>query len=243
MKLDLVGVTKRFGAQTVLDGLGLQIADAHRLVIMGPSGSGKSTLLRVLAGLIVPESGSVNVNEARLPNSETDLIAYRRSIGVVFQAYNLFPHLSALKNLTLPLVEVHGLSPADAKDRAITSLSRFALEAHMYKTPAQLSGGQRQRVAIARALSIKPRLLLFDEPTSALDPDMTGEVLEVIEELASEGRDLILVTHHIPFARRVADHAVLLVEGKVVEHGPGVGFFESPEKADTAKFFERVLRY
>ena len=169
--------------------------------------------------------------------------AYRRTVGTVFQAYNLFPHLDALTNLTLPLEKVHGLSAAEARERALAQLARFRLEKHAAKMPAELSGGQRQRVAIARALSISPRLLLFDEPTSALDPEMTAEVLEAIAELRAEGRDLILVTHHMAFARRVADHVIFLAEGRVVESAAGGAIFDDPQQPQTRDFLSRILRY
>ena len=155
----------------------------------------------------------------------------------------MFPHLTALRNITLPLEEVHGIPSEEAETIARTQLARFRLEQHSGKKPAEMSGGQRQRVAIARALSIRPRLLLFDEPTSALDPEMTAEVLDVIEELRREGRDLILVTHQMAFARRVADHAIFLADGRIVESGPGSDLFENPKEAAARDFLARVLRY
>ncbi|MBE7212325.1 MAG: amino acid ABC transporter ATP-binding protein, partial [Gluconacetobacter diazotrophicus] len=157
--------------------------------------------------------------------------------------YNLFPHLSALQNVTLPLEKVHGLAPQDARDAAQAALRRFRLETHAHKRPAELSGGQRQRVAIARAIAIKPRLLFFDEPTSALDPEMTGGVLETIEELRAEGRDFVLVTHEMGFARRVADQVALLAEGRIVEAGPAAQVFDAPRAEASRQFFAKVLRY
>ncbi len=243
MKLELTSVTKRFGKHAAVDGIDLAVEEAHCLVLIGPSGSGKSTLLRILGGLEAADAGSVAVDGVSLPVSEAGLRAFRCTVGTVFQAFNLFPHLTALQNITLPLEQVHGKTPAVALEIAQAQLARFRLASHAGKKPAELSGGQRQRVAIARALSIQPRLLLFDEPTSALDPEMTAEVLDVIEELRAEGRDLILVTHQMAFARRVADYAVFVAEGRIVESGPAAAFFEKPRATQTRDFLARVLRY
>jgi polar amino acid transport system ATP-binding protein len=243
MKLEIDGLGKSFGSQRVIDALSLSITDVRCLVLIGPSGCGKSTLLRILGGLEASDAGEVQVNGEPLGRTENELLPYRRTIGTVFQAYNLFPHLTALENITLPLEKVHGRSPAKAREIAFEYLTRLRLEAHAGKTPAQLSGGQRQRVAIARALSIQPRLLLFDEPTSALDPEMTAEVLEVIAELRQEGRDLLLVTHQMAFARSVADHAVFMNGGKIVEDGAGAALFDAPREEGTKGFLEKVLRY
>jgi polar amino acid transport system ATP-binding protein len=162
---------------------------------------------------------------------------------MVFQAFNLFPHLTALENITLPLEKVHGYSQAAAKEHAMSLLERFQLSLHAAKKPAELSGGQQQRVAIVRAIAIKPRFLLFDEPTSALDPEMTAEVLEVIEELRHEGRDLIMATHHIGFARQVADHCLFVSGGAVVEAGPAAELFSQPRTAALQNFLAKVLKY
>jgi len=242
MKLEIHNVGKAFGGQTALDSVTLSV-EAQCLVFIGPSGSGKSTLLRVIGGLEPADSGSVSVNGHTLPHTEDGLREYRRGIGTVFQAFNLFPHLTALANITLPLEKVHGVAAAEALETARGQLARFRLEAHAHKKPAELSGGQRQRVAIARALSIKPALLLFDEPTSALDPEMTAEVLDVIEELRNEGRDLIVVTHQMGFAQRVADHAVFLAEGRAVESGNVHQIFEAAEDLRTKAFLVKVLKY
>jgi polar amino acid transport system ATP-binding protein len=161
----------------------------------------------------------------------------------VFQAFNLFPHLTALQNVTLPLEKVHGHTPDDAENIARQILKRFKLENHAAKRPAELSGGQRQRVAIARAVSIKPRLLLFDEPTSALDPEMTAEVLDMIKELREEGRDFILVTHEMGFARQVADQVAMLADGRIVESGDAARLFEAPANSVTRDFLAKVLKY
>ena len=201
--------------------------------------------MRILAGLEYPDDpGSrVVIDDVPVIYREAELAKHRRTIGTVFQAYNLFPHLPALQNVTLPLEKVHGQTRDEARETAMLTLRRFRLDQHSHKKPAELSGGQRQRVAIARAIAIRPRLLFFDEPTSALDPEMTGGVLEVIEELRDEGRDFVLVTHEMGFARRVADQVALLAEGRIVESGPSARVFDAPEQEITRQFFAKVLKY
>ena len=223
----------------------MQFAAVQTLVLIGPSGGGKSTFLRILAGLEYPdaESGEVVIDDQPVIYRERELARHRRTIGTVFQAYNLFPHLTALQNVTLPLEKVHGQSRAEATHTAMEALTRFRLDQHTHKKPAELSGGQRQRVAIARAIAIKPRLLFFDEPTSALDPEMTGGVLETIEELRDEGRDFVLVTHEMGFARRVADQVALLAEGRIAEFGPAAQVFDEPRNEVSRRFFDKVLKY
>lgn len=243
MKLKVNALSKRFGEHSVLSEVTLSFENIHSLAFIGPSGGGKSTLLRILAGLEFPSSGSIEINGRPLIYSEEELHNYRKTIGTVFQAYNLFPHFTALENITLPLEKVHGLSPAEAKNTAMDFLGRFQLEKHAYKRPAQLSGGQRQRVAIARAVSIKPKLLFFDEPTSALDPEMTAEVLEMIEELRDEGRDFILVTHEMGFARKVADEVAFLAEGRIVECKEAEALFSNPQTPQLQQFLGRILKY
>ncbi len=245
MKLHVDNVTKTFGNHRVLDGITMHFEAVQTLVLIGPSGGGKSTLLRVLAGLEYPDSADcrVVIDDDPVVFNETELARHRRTVGTVFQAYNLFPHLTALQNVTLPLEKVHGFTREQARDTAMQHLTRFRLGEHSHKRPAELSGGQRQRVAIARAIAIKPRLLFFDEPTSALDPEMTGGVLEVIEELRDEGRDFVLVTHEMGFARRVADQVALLADGRIVESGPSAQVFDAPRHEVSRRFFETVLRY
>ena len=243
MRLELRGVEKWFGSQQALRDISLELAQVHALAIIGPSGGGKTTLLRLIAGLEIPDQGELLIDGERLGFDEASLLKHRRSIGTVFQAFNLFPHLSALENITLPLEKVHGHSPAEARGLAMSILERFQLAPHAPKKPAQLSGGQQQRVAIARALAIKPRFLLFDEPTSALDPEMTAEVLEIIEELRREGRDLILVTHHMGFARQVADQCLFVFDGTVGEAGPAAELFSNPRSEKLRSFLAKVLRY
>jgi len=243
VKLRLDEISKQFDGQRVLDAVSLALEKVHTLVLIGPSGGGKSTLLRIIAGLEFPDAGAVEINDEPVVFEENSLRRHRRTIGTVFQAFNLFPHLTALQNITLPLEKVHGQSPGEAAATARQLLQRFRLADHAAKRPAELSGGQRQRIAIARAVAIKPRLLLFDEPTSALDPEMTAEVLDMIQELREEGRDFILVTHEMGFARRVADQLALLAAGRIVESGPVEQVFDNPASAQSRDFLARVLKY
>jgi len=231
----------QYGEQRVLDGLTLSVQVDHALAIIGPSGGGKSTLLRVLAGLLVPQKGSVSVNGHTLGSEEATLRTYRRNIGIVFQAYNLFPHLTALQNVLLPLEKVHAMP--EARERALVVLKRLGLADHAHKKPAEMSGGQCQRVAIARALAIEPDFLLMDEPTSALDPEMTAEVLDVVADLRNDGRSLVLVTHQMGFARQIADAVVFVAQGKVLETGTAEKFFDNPQTTESQRFIEKILRY
>ncbi|HEX8372336.1 MAG TPA: amino acid ABC transporter ATP-binding protein [Chthoniobacterales bacterium] len=243
MKLNVSSLGKSFGEQRVLSDVGFSFENIHSLAFIGPSGGGKSTLLRILAGLETPTAGRVEINDRVLVYEETELQKYRKTVGTVFQAYNLFPHLTALANIMLPLEKVHGFSHADARAAAMDFLARFQLESHAHKRPAELSGGQRQRVAIARAVSIKPRLLFFDEPTSALDPEMRAEVLEMIEALRDEGRDFILVTHEMGFARKVADQVAFLAEGRILECSDAQSLFGNPTTPQLQRFLSRILKY
>jgi polar amino acid transport system ATP-binding protein len=244
MRLTLNHLSKSFGPHRVLDDLTCDFGELRSLALIGPSGGGKSTLLRIIAGLEWPDSGAMTLNEEPVAfGNETLLRAHRLHLGVVFQAYNLFPHLTALRNVTLPLEKVHGVARGEAEERAHEALRRFQLADHAHKKPAQLSGGQKQRVAIARAIAIKPRLLLFDEPTSALDPEMTAEVLEVIEELKNEGRDFLLVTHEMGFARHVADRVAFLANGRIVEQAPAEELFSAPRTPECRDFLARILKY
>jgi polar amino acid transport system ATP-binding protein len=243
MKLEVRGLAKSFGRQQVLRDVTIELERVHTLALIGPSGGGKSTLLRIVAGLENPDVGRIFLNDQEIIYREQELLAHRRTVGTVFQAFNLFPHLTALENITLPLEKVHHHPPARARQIAEEILERFRLKEHCQKAPAQLSGGQRQRVAIARAISIKPKLLLFDEPTSALDPEMTAEVLEVIEELRAEGRDFVLVTHQMGFAYRVADQIALLNAGDIAEVGPPGQVLEQPKSEITKQFLAKVMKY
>lgn len=244
MKLEARSVTKRYGTFAALDGASFQTGDDARVVaLLGPSGGGKSTLLRVLGGLLVPEEGSVKVDETELPRDPAGALRVLRQNGFVFQGYNLFPHLTALKNVTLPLTEVHGQAKEAAHQRAVELLTRLGLASHLHKRPAELSGGQQQRAAIARALASKPRLLLLDEPTSALDPMMTGEVLDVIREVAESGQQIVLATHEISFAREVADWVVFLVDGQVYESCESSRFFNDSVSSFAKQYLTAISRY
>jgi polar amino acid transport system ATP-binding protein len=242
MKLEITSLTKRFKAHAALDDLSLN-TEAEVLCLIGPSGGGKSTLLRILGGLETPDSGTVRINGGPLPTTEKELLAYRRGNGFVFQSFNLFPHLTALENLTLPLVKAHRLSAAAAEGAARKSLDRFGLSTHSHKLPSQLSGGQQQRVGIARAVAVKPGILFLDEPTSALDPEMTGEVLDLIKELAEGGQDIVLSTHEMGFARAVADQIAFLAQGRIAELSPSADFFQNPSTPTAARFLSRVMKY
>ena len=248
MKLDIQGLVQRFASTqgrrtvtTVLDGLDLVTGDIQALVLVGPSGGGKSTLLRILAGLDLPVAGSVAFDGIPLPRDEAGLQAYRRTVGTVFQAYNLFPHLSALDNLLLPLVQVHGLTRSEALTRVAEPLERFGLSTHAHKRPAELSGGQKQRIAILRALVVQPQRIFLDEPTSALDPDMRQEVLEMIGELRAAGTQLVLVTHEMGFARRVAEEIAFVADGRVLAHAPTDEFFAHASDPRVRSFLDRTL--
>ncbi|RYD22466.1 MAG: amino acid ABC transporter ATP-binding protein [Verrucomicrobiaceae bacterium] len=243
MKLEVTGLAKTYGTTRALDGLSLPVESARVLVLIGPSGGGKSTLLRVLGGLEIPEAGTVRINGHPLLSGERELQAYRRRNGFLFQQFNLFPHLTALRNITLPLEKVHGHSPAKAKEIAEQALARFGLIEHAHKLPAQLSGGQQQRAGIARSVAHKPEVLFLDEPTSALDPEMTAEVLELIQELAEAGQDIILSTHEMGFARAVADQVAFVAAGKVEELAPPSELFGSPKSPVCQRFLSRVMRY
>lgn len=243
MRLELEGVRKQFATQQALRDISLSLPEFQALAIIGPSGGGKTTLLRILAGLETPESGVVRIDGQTMDFSGDSLLAHRRSIGTVFQAYNLFPHLTARENVMLPLIHVHGQSVAQARATVDALFERFHLAPHASQRPAELSGGQQQRVAIVRAIAIKPRFLLFDEPTSALDPEMTAEVLDLIAELRAEGRPLIIVTHNMGFARQLSDYALFIAEGRALEHGHSSALFNQPQHPLLQNFLARVLRY
>lgn len=213
------------------------------LALIGPSGGGKSTLLRLLGGLEIPDEGMLSIDGKPMGTTDEDLLKHRRRNGYLFQAFNLFPHLTALQNVMLPLTEVHDQSADRARDAAIAGLERFGLGEHSEKRPAEMSGGQQQRVALARAIAIRPRLLLLDEPTSALDPEMTAEVLEVIEELCRNGQQIVLSTHEMGFARAVADEVMFLAAGEVVEKSSAQQLFDNPRSEEVSRFLNRVMRW
>jgi len=242
MQIRIEGLTKTYGSMTALDDLNLILEDISSLAVIGPSGGGKTTLLRILAGLEIPDSGSVIMNGKAVDySSEQSLMEHRRRIAMVFQAYNLFPHLSALDNITLPLIKTRGVIPNEARDRAERLLRQLGLSEHMNHSPNQLSGGQKQRVAIARALSLQPEILLFDEPTSALDPEITAEILDVINGLRNEGRNIILVTHEIGFARHACSHVAFVSEGKVATHGDSETLYTGSDSEEFRRFISRII--
>lgn len=243
MKLDLMNVSKKFEEHHALENITLNLPECNSLVLLGPSGSGKSTLLRMIAGLIVPDSGDIFLDNTRIDYAEKSLRNYRKSVGTVFQALNLFTNMTALENILLPLHRVHGMPLKDAKEVAMDLLTRFHLQDHANKMPSQLSGGQSQRVAIVRAVAIKPRMILLDEPTSALDPLMTSEVLDLIVELKHQGSNFILSSHHITFVKTIAEWVVFLSEGILKEAAPCQAFFQNPQSTAAKDFLRCVLKY
>ncbi len=234
-------VDKHFGINHVLKGVDLDIAQGERVVICGPSGSGKSTLIRCINGLETITSGEVVVFDEQVRPDNSTLRKIRSNVGMVFQSFNLFPHLTVLENCTLALRRNLGMTTAEAEEIALGFLSKVHVQDQARKHPAQLSGGQQQRVAIARALASRPKVMLFDEPTSALDPEMIKEVLQTIIELAEEGMTMAVVTHELGFARRVADRVVFMADGEIIESGAPAELFETPRSARLAKFLDQVL--
>ena len=239
--IELHGVSKWYGAHQVLSEIDLKIAAGEVVVVCGPSGSGKSTLIRCINGLGPVQQGQVIVDGRVLGAPDTDLRRLRAEIGVVFQALNLYPHMTALQNIALAPVIVRGQSRAEAERAARALLARVGMPEKADAFPSQLSGGQQQRVAIARALAMQPRIMLFDEPTSALDPEMITEVLDVMVGLAREGMTMVVVTHEMGFARKVADRIVFMDEGRIVEEGPPEAFFARPANPRTQAFLGKIL--
>jgi general L-amino acid transport system ATP-binding protein len=234
------GVHKWFGQHHVLRGIDLTVDVGEVVVIFGPSGSGKSTLIRTLNRLEEHQRGRIVVDGTELTNDIRDIATVRSEIGMVFQQFNLFPHLTALQNISLAPVRVRKLRRTEAEARAMDLLRRVGIPEQAHKYPAQLSGGQQQRVAIARALAMQPRIMLFDEPTSALDPEMINEVLEVMRELARSGMTMLCVTHEMGFARAVAHRMVFMDEGAIVEQGTPERIFGAPEQDRTRRFLEQI---
>lgn len=241
--LTVRGLHKHFGSVEVIKGVDLDVAQGEVVVIIGPSGSGKSTFIRCLNSLEEPSAGSVVVDGGASvrANDRKAMARLREDIGMVFQDYTLFPHMTVMANMILAPVNVKGVSKADAQANALVLLDRVGLKHKANGYPSELSGGQQQRVAIVRALAMKPRLLLFDEPTSALDPETVGEVLSVMKGLAAEGMTMIVVTHEMGFAREVADRVVFFDGGKIVEMGPPERIFSTPEHTRTRQFLQSVL--
>jgi glutamine transport system ATP-binding protein len=239
--VDVQDLTKSFGDHEVLKGITGQIHEGEVLCVIGPSGSGKSTFLRCLNRLEEPTSGTVRVGEFDLTDPKVDINKVRRHIGMVFQQFNLFPHMTVAENIMLAPTEVKNVSKAEARQTAERLLDRVGLKDKADARPASLSGGQKQRVAIARALAMSPQIMLFDEATSALDPEMVGEVLQVIRDLAVEGMTMVLVTHEMGFAREVADRVLFMDHGKIVEVGPPEQVFDNPQQPRLQEFLSKVL--
>ena len=239
--IELVDVHKWFGAYHALRGVSLKVADREKVVVCGPSGSGKSTLVRCINRLDAHQGGRIVVDGVELNDEVANIEQVRSEVGMVFQQFNLFPHLTVMQNLTLAPVWVRKLPRAEAEDTAREYLERVGIPDQANKFPGQLSGGQQQRVAIARSLCMKPRIMLFDEPTSALDPEMIKEVLDVMVELAEGGMTMIVVTHEMGFARRVADRVTFMDAGEIVETAPPSAFFENPREERTRAFLSQIL--
>jgi general L-amino acid transport system ATP-binding protein len=234
-------VHKWFGELHVLRGIDLTVQTGEVVVIFGASGSGKSTFIRTIIRLEEHQRGQIIVVGIELTYDVRNIAAIRSEIGMVFQQFNLFPHLTALQNISLAPVKVRGASGASAEETAMELLTRVGIPEQAHKHPAQLSGGQQQRVAIARALAMQPKIMLFDEPTSALDPEMISEVLDVMRELAESGMTMLCVTHEMGFARAVANRMVYFDEGRIVEEGPPSQIFEAPEQDRTKQFLSQIL--
>jgi polar amino acid transport system ATP-binding protein len=235
------GVTKAFGEREVLEGVDLEVREHQAIAIIGASGSGKSTLLRCVDLLEEIDDGDVFLDGEVITDPAVDPVTVRRKLGVVFQAYNLFPHLTALENVVLGATRAHGMARDEAVERARALLARFGLEGRESERPDELSGGQQQRVAIVRALMGRPRALLLDEITSALDPELVGEVLEAVRELKTEGMTMLIVTHEMSFAREVADFVGFLHDGRILELGSPQKLMTEPERPETRRFLRRLL--
>ena len=232
---------KSFGEREVLKGIDLTISQGEVLCVIGPSGSGKSTLLRCVNQLEEATAGTIVVLGNTITDPDVDIDAVRAQVGMVFQSFNLFSHMNVLENCTVAQRKVLGRSKAEAEEVALKNLTHVGLGDRAYAHPSQLSGGQQQRVAIARALSMNPSLMLFDEPTSALDPELVGEVLKVMRDLADDGMTMLVVTHEMTFARDVADRVIFMDDGKVLEEGPAAQVISNPQEPRTQQFLKRVL--
>lgn len=239
--ISIRSVRKHYGQVTALNDVSLDVYPGEKVVIIGPSGSGKSTLLRSINKLETVDFGSIVVDGRDIRSENADINAIRQELGMVFQSFNLFPHMTVLENLTLAPIKLRKTGRNQAEEQAMRLLSKVDIKdkAHMY--PLMLSGGQQQRVAIARALAMNPKIMLFDEPTSALDPETTGEVLDVMVTLAREGMTMVVVTHEMAFAREVADRIIFMDQGEILEEGKPEHFFTSPEHPRLKKFLQQIL--
>ena len=241
--IELAGVNKWYGTFHVLKDISLSVATGEKVVICGPSGSGKSTVVRCINRLEEHQQGTIRVEGIELTNDPKSVAHIRSEVGMVFQQFNLFPHLTVLENLTLGPIKARGMSNSDAREKAMRYLERVHIPDQANKKPGQLSGGQQQRVAIARSLCMEPKVLLFDEPTSALDPEMISEVLDVMVDLAEEGMTMVVVTHEMGFARKVADQMVFMDAGEIVEQGTPEEFFGAPRSPRCQKFLSQILQH
>jgi polar amino acid transport system ATP-binding protein len=240
--IEVRGVTKAFGEREVLHGVDFDVAEHEAVALIGASGSGKSTLLRAIDLLVEIDDGDIFLDGAVITDPAVDPVAVRRRLGVVFQAYNLFPHMTVLQNVVLGQVRAQGVGRREAEENGRALLTRFGLEGREDDRPDELSGGQQQRVAIARAFAGKPRALLLDEVTSALDPELVGEVLEAVRDLKAEGMTMVIATHEMTFAREVADEVAFLHEGRIVESGPPDQVLGEPREEETRRFLARLLK-
>jgi ABC-type polar amino acid transport system ATPase subunit len=236
-------VNKWFGALQVLSDIDLHIAAGNVIVVCGPSGSGKSTMIRCINRLEIIQSGEIIVDGLSLSDPKLDTVKLRANVGMVFQSFNLYPHMTVLQNIALAPIKVRKLATAEAEKSARELLDRVGIPDKSQVYPANLSGGQQQRVAIARALAMKPKIMLFDEPTSALDPEMINEVLEVMTDLAKDGMTMVVVTHEMGFARRVAHRVVFMDQGKIVETAAPEVFFAAPKSARAQQFLSKILSH
>jgi polar amino acid transport system ATP-binding protein len=244
MILEINDLVKSFNGNTALDGVNfLSPSDHSLLTLTGPSGSGKSTLLRIIGGLTDWDAGEISINGTALARDPVELLRHRRSLGFVFQQFNLFPHLTVLRNITLPLEKVHGQTSELARKTALTSLERFGMQDYAGRMPSQLSGGQAQRVALARAIAPNPQRLLLDEPTSALDPEISADVLTCIRQLAIDGLEIILSTHEMGFARALGGRVAYLEAGKILCHAPAHEFFAAPPHPHLQRFLAKILAF
>jgi polar amino acid transport system ATP-binding protein len=239
--LEIRGVHKRFGDLHVVQGVSFEVRKGEVVVIIGPSGSGKSTLLRCIKGLVEPDEGEVLLEGAPVTGRRRGIEKLRSQVGMVFQSFNLFTHLTALDNITLGLTKVKRVPPGKAREIGLRLLEKVGLGDKAGSYPAQLSGGQQQRVAIARALAMDPKAVLFDEPTSALDPELIGEVLDVMTQLAREGMTMVVVSHEMGFVRNVATRVLFMAEGRILEEGTPEEVFQSPKNERTREFISKIL--
>ncbi|MBV8534456.1 MAG: amino acid ABC transporter ATP-binding protein [Alphaproteobacteria bacterium] len=250
--LQMRGISKSYGERRILDRIDLDVAAREKVALIGPSGSGKTTILRAAIGLVKPDEGTIRIDGAYLwheetpgglkPAGERHARKVRRAVGIVFQQFNLFPHMTALENVREPLVHAQGLPREESEARAVDLLTQVGLKDHLGKRPAQLSGGQQQRVAIARSLALRPKVMLFDEVTSALDPELVGEVLRVVRELAhASDMSMLIVTHEMGFAADIADRVLMFDQGRIVEQGPPAQVLKAPQNPRTRQFLRALL--